>query len=156
MWTGKGEGKEKSAGVAEGVKSTDGGITYVEWSYAQDNDLGIAKIDNGGGAGRADRRDRRQGASPAADAGRHGQRPARSSSTTRPRRPGAYPIVLVTYEIVCSQGRRTPTKAARRSRRFLEHFASDETQTGLEEIGYAPLPDGGPAPRSRPPSTPIS
>ena len=50
VWSGKGEGKEKSAGVAEGVKSTDGGITYVEWSYAKDNDLSIAQVDNGGGA----------------------------------------------------------------------------------------------------------
>ncbi|HET7719514.1 MAG TPA: phosphate ABC transporter substrate-binding protein PstS, partial [Acidimicrobiales bacterium] len=45
-WTGKGEGKEKSAGVAGAVKSTEGGITYAEWSYAKDNDLGIAQIDN--------------------------------------------------------------------------------------------------------------
>jgi phosphate transport system substrate-binding protein len=49
VWSGKGEGKEKSAGVAEGVKSTDGGITYVEWSYAKDNNLSIAQVDNGGG-----------------------------------------------------------------------------------------------------------
>ena len=50
QWTGKGEGKTKSDGVAQAVKSTPGGITYVEWSYAKDNQLGIAQIDNGGGA----------------------------------------------------------------------------------------------------------
>ena len=48
-WTGKGEGKEKSAGVTDGVNASDGGITYVEWSYAA-TPLGIAKVDNGGGA----------------------------------------------------------------------------------------------------------
>ena len=48
-WTGKGEGKEKSAGVAGAVKATEGGITYAEWSYAKDNKLGIAQIDNGAG-----------------------------------------------------------------------------------------------------------
>ena len=48
-WTGKGEGKEKSAGVANAVKSTEGGVTYAEWSYAKDNKLGIAQIDNGAG-----------------------------------------------------------------------------------------------------------
>ena len=37
-------------GVAGGVKSTEGGITYAEWSYAKDNKLGIAQVDNGGGA----------------------------------------------------------------------------------------------------------
>ena len=33
----------------DGVKTTDGGITYVEWSYAKDAKLGIAQVDNGGG-----------------------------------------------------------------------------------------------------------
>ena len=32
------------------VKTTEGGITYAEWSYAKDNKLGIAQVDNGGGA----------------------------------------------------------------------------------------------------------
>ncbi len=49
-WTGSGEGKPQNAGVSEGVKSTDGGVSYVEWSYAKDNKLGMALIDNGGGA----------------------------------------------------------------------------------------------------------
>ena len=53
--------------------------------------------------GRADRRVGGQG-----DRRRDGRRaPAttsRSSWTTRPRTPGVYPIVLVTYEIVCSKG----------------------------------------------------
>jgi phosphate transport system substrate-binding protein len=31
------------------VKSTEGGITYVEWSYAQDNGLSMALLDNGAG-----------------------------------------------------------------------------------------------------------
>ncbi len=48
-WTGKGEGKEKSAGVATATKGQDGGITYVEWSYAQQNDLAVAAIDTGAG-----------------------------------------------------------------------------------------------------------
>ena len=48
-WTGKGEGKEKSAGVSSAVASTDGGITYTEWSYATQNKLAIAKIDTGSG-----------------------------------------------------------------------------------------------------------
>ena len=85
-WTGKGEGKEKSDGVAGAVKATEGGITYAEWSYAKDNKLGIAQIDNGGGAGRAHRRVGRQGR-------RWPPRPTArattcaSSSTTPPRRP---------------------------------------------------------------------
>jgi len=48
-WTGKGEGKEKTAGVAGAVKSTEGGITYSEWSAAKDNGLQMAQVDNGAG-----------------------------------------------------------------------------------------------------------
>ena len=33
-----------------GRKSTDGGVGYVEWSNAKDLKLGIAQVDNGGGA----------------------------------------------------------------------------------------------------------
>ena len=36
--------------IASAVKSTDGGITYAEWSAAQVNGLQVAKIDNGAGA----------------------------------------------------------------------------------------------------------
>ena len=52
---------------------------------------------------------------------------------------GAYPINLVTYEIVGSKAK-DPKKAAL-TKAFLKHFASKETQDSLEEIGYAPLPD---------------
>ncbi len=35
--------------MASAVQSTEGGITYAEWSYAKDNKLGIAQVDNGAG-----------------------------------------------------------------------------------------------------------
>ncbi len=34
-WTGTGEGKNKSSGVAEAVASTKNSISYMEWSYAK-------------------------------------------------------------------------------------------------------------------------
>src|SRR4029450_3814847 len=49
-WSGKtGQGAAKSSGVAQGVKSTPGGVGYVEWSNAKDNNPGVAQVDNGGG-----------------------------------------------------------------------------------------------------------
>jgi len=46
-WAGKtGQGAAKSSGVAQGIKSTPGGIGYVEWSNAKDNNLGVAQVDN--------------------------------------------------------------------------------------------------------------
>ena len=43
-WPGKGEGKEKSAGVAPATKGQAGGLTYVELSYAPPNQLPLAGV----------------------------------------------------------------------------------------------------------------
>src|SRR5215217_2184691 len=48
-WTGTGEGKNKSSGVAEGVTNTNNSISYMEWSYAKDNNLKMAQLDSGSG-----------------------------------------------------------------------------------------------------------
>ena len=48
-WTGTGEGKNKSSGVAEAVASTKNSISYMEWSYAKDNNLSMAQLDSGNG-----------------------------------------------------------------------------------------------------------
>jgi phosphate transport system substrate-binding protein len=136
-WTGKGEGKEKSAGVSSAVALTDGGITYTEWSYASQNKLAVAKVDTGAGtpveltgetAGKA--------VAAAGQVGTGNDLALKLDYATKTA--GAYPIVLVTYEIVCSKyadaAKGTAVKA------FLTSFASDQTQSGLEELGYAPLP----------------
>ena len=136
MWSGKGEGKEKSAGVSEGVKSTDGGITYVEWSYAKDNDLSIAQVDNGGGPVELTGESVGKALEASSPAGEGNDLRLKLDYTTK--EAGAYPILLVTYEIVCSKNK-DATKAAN-IKAFLAHFATPENQQSLEEIGYAPLP----------------
>jgi phosphate transport system substrate-binding protein len=136
VWSGKGEGKEKSAGVAEGVKSTDGGITYVEWSYAKDNNLSIAQVDNGGGAVELTGESVGKALEASSPAGEGNDLRLKLDYTTK--EAGAYPILLVTYEIVCSKNKDATTAANIKA--FLAHFASPETQKSLEEIGYAPLP----------------
>ena len=134
--SGAGEGREKSAGVAEGVKTTPGGISYVEWSYAKDNKLSIAQIDNGSGAvelnadsvGKA-----------VAGATRDGQgNDLRLKLDYATKQAGAYPIILVTYEIVCSKG--LDANLTKGVKAFLTHFASADVQKSLVDIGYAPLP----------------
>ena len=55
------------------------------------------------------------------------------------REPGAYPLVLATYEIVCSAGYDADTSAAVKS--FLTASASEQGQAGLPTAGYVPLPD---------------
>ncbi len=45
----------------------------------------------------------------------------------------------MTYEIVCSKGLAADKTAIVKD--FLTFFSSPETQSSLEELGYAPLPD---------------
>ena len=135
-WSGKGEGKEKSAGVANAVKSTEGGITYAEWSYAKDNKLGIAAIDNGAGPVELTGEAVAKAVSVAKQSGSGNNIKLKLDYATK--EAGAYPILLVTYEIVCSKAK-DPAKA-KLVKAFLKSFAAPAEQTKLQEIGYAPLP----------------
>jgi phosphate transport system substrate-binding protein len=138
-WTGTGAGKEKSAGVAEAVKSTKNSITYVEWSYAVDNKLGTALIDNGSGTPielSADSAGKALAAAKPASQGGQDQALKLDYAT---KAPGAYPIILVTYEIACSKG--LPAEKTALVKSFLTYFASKDGQAALTDLNYAPLPE---------------
>jgi phosphate transport system substrate-binding protein len=134
--SGAGEGREKSAGVAEGVATTPGGISYVEWSYAKDNKLSIAQIDNGSGAVELNADSVGKAVAGATRDGEGNDLRLKLDYATK--EAGAYPIILVTYEIVCSAG--LDANLTTGVKAFLTHFASPDVQKGLVEIGYAPLP----------------
>ena len=51
---------------------------------------------------------------------------------------GAYPALLVTYEIVCSKGLAADKTAIVKD--FLTYFSSADAQSKLPDLGYAPLP----------------
>lgn len=136
-WDGKGEGKEKSSGVTEGVKSTDGGITYVEWSYAKEASLGVAQIDNGAGPVELTGETVGKAVATAEQTGTGNDLALKLDYATK--EPGAYPINLVTYEIVCSKGK--DAEKQKNIKAFLKYFASEDAQKVIEEVGYAPLPD---------------
>ena len=53
--------------------------------------------------------------------------------------PGAYPIDMVTYEIVCEKGNTSASLGLIKS--FLTYAASTDGQTAATKVGYAPLPD---------------
>lgn len=138
-WKGTvGEGKEKSAGVASAVKAQDGGVTYVEWSYAKQNSLGIAAINTGSGP--VALTSESVGAMVASAAQKGSGNDLSLTLDYATKTPGAYPINLVTYEIVCSKYK-DPAKA-KLVKSFLTHFASPTVQKALENDGYAPLPAG--------------
>ena len=135
-WTGKGEGKAKTAGVASAVKSTEGGIGYVEWGAAKDNKLSYAQIDNGAGAVELTGESAGKAVAAAKISGSGNDLKLKLDYATKTA--GAYPIILVTYEIVCSKY--PDAKVGTSVKSFLNFFASDEEQKAIEEIGYAPLP----------------
>ncbi|NUS40180.1 MAG: phosphate ABC transporter substrate-binding protein PstS [Terrabacter sp.] len=135
-WTGKGEGKEKSAGVATATKGQDGGITYVELSYAQQNQLSMAQIDTGAGPVELTPESAGKTIATAKQKGTGNDLALKIDYATK--EAGAYPIVLVTYEIVCSKY--ADAETGKKVKSFLKSFVSDETQKGLTEQGYAPLP----------------
>jgi phosphate transport system substrate-binding protein len=135
-WAGKGEGKEKSAGVTQGAATTEGGLTYVEWSFARDAKLGIAKINNGGGDVELTADSVAKAVSSAQVVGTGNDLALKLDYATKA--PGAYPVILVSYEIACSKGLAADKTALVKA--FLKYLASEEHQKTLVDQGYAPLP----------------
>jgi phosphate transport system substrate-binding protein len=135
-WTGVGEGKNKSSGVAEAVASTPNSISYVEWSYAKDNKLATAQLDSGSGATPLSAGSVSKALSEAfvKGIGNDLSLALKYSGTQA----GAYPALLVTYEIACSKG--LPADKTAIEKDFLNYFASEQTQSSLVDLGYAPLP----------------
>jgi phosphate transport system substrate-binding protein len=146
---GKGAGQTFNGGVGDGgagddgtsadVQSTDGSITYNEWSFAVGKQLNMAQIITSAGPDPvsittdsvsktiAGARITGQGNDLVVD----------TSSFYKPTQPGAYPIVEPTYEIVCSKYPDAATGAAVKA--FMQ-TAIGPGQVGLDQYGSIPLP----------------
>ena len=136
-WTGVGQGKTGSAGVQSAIASTEGSVGYLEWSYAGSGGLSIAQINNGGGpvALTAQTAGAAVAAATLASQGGDDLTLKLQYNTTAA---GAYPIILVTYEIVCSKYS-NPTVGAN-VKAFLTYTSSAAGQNLLPTVGSAPLP----------------
>lgn len=135
-----GEGAEGNDGTAAAVKRGEGTISYNEWSFAQAQHLDIAKIITSAGPEPV-------GISPdsvaktIASAGivnQNNDLVLDTISFYRPQQPGAYPIVLATYEIVCSKYPDDQVGIAVQA--FLKSTIGSG-QNGLSDNGYIPIPD---------------
>ncbi|MFD4367218.1 phosphate ABC transporter substrate-binding protein PstS [Rhodococcus sp. NPDC058521] len=136
---GIGEGAKGSAGVAQAVAGAPGSITYVESSYAKQNELSMAQIDNGSGPVELTDETAAKAIEGAAFTGEGvGDLTLDLGSIFGTNEAGSYPLVLATYEVVCSNGYDADTSAAVKS--FLTS-AANEGQTNLAEQGYVPLPE---------------
>ena len=136
-WPGHtGSGVTGSPAIADGVKSTPGGIGYMEWSYAGNKGLTIAKIDNGAGPVALTAQSAGAAVQAAKVVGTGDDLALSLDYATKT--PGAYPIILVTYEIVCSKYQDANTGKLVKS--FLTYTSSQAAQDKLPSQGYAPLP----------------
>ncbi|MGC0418481.1 phosphate ABC transporter substrate-binding protein PstS [Embleya sp. AB8] len=132
-----GQGAKGSEGVAAIVKQTSGGISYMEQSYAENSGLGIAQINTGASAPVKLTPESAGKAVEAAKIAGTGN-DLKLSLDYATKAEGAYPIILVTYEIVCEKG--TPADKLPLMKSFLTYTSSVEGQNVLKNIGYAPLP----------------
>ena len=134
-----GDAEQGSAGISTFVQKTGGSIGYAEWSFAQINSLKIAKIYNGAGEFSTlsgDSAGKTIAGAQVTGTGNDLQMTIDYKTTTA----GAYPIVLVTYEIVCDKGNPAGTLALLKS--FLTYVSSTTAQSSsITSIGYAPLPE---------------
>lgn len=135
---GAGEGAQKSAGVVQAVQATPGAIGYVEKGFADQAGLAVAAIDNGGGPVELTDEAAKTAIAGATFAGDGNDLVLDLDALYAGTEPGAYPLVLVTYSIVCSAGYPAEVSAAVRS--FMS-VAADQGQQGLDSIGYVALPD---------------
>lgn len=137
-WPAKGgQGASGSSGVAAQVKQTEGAISYVELSYATSNSLSTAKLDTG--ASEPVEATPENASKTIADAkvvGKGKDLALELDYATKAE--GAYPLMLVTYEIACDKGNKAESLEAVKS--FLNYTASDFGQEVLVKEGYAPLP----------------
>ncbi|HRY10986.1 MAG: phosphate ABC transporter substrate-binding protein PstS [Actinobacteria bacterium] len=140
-WTARGgQGSKGSDGVAASVKSTPNSIGYVELSFVETQGLNAASVDNGGGPVAPNAQTATAGlasakVTPNADAGA-GDLTMEIDYTLQD--PAAYPVLLLTYEIVCESGNDADTLPLTQS--FLTYTSSTDAQAMLSEIGYVPLP----------------
>lgn len=136
---GVGNGFRGNEGVAQAVASTNGAISYVEKAYIEQNGLPAAHIENGSGPVPLTIETAAKAIEEAQFAGTgEGDMTLDLESVYGASDPGAYPLVLATYEIVCAAGYTPETSAAVKS--FLT-VAANEGQVGIEGMGYVPLPD---------------
>jgi phosphate transport system substrate-binding protein len=135
---GAGEGAQKSAGVTQAVQATPGAIGYVEKGFATQAGLPYAQIDSGAGAVELTDDAAKKAIDAAKFAAEGNDLAVDLNSLYGTKEAGAYPLVLATYEIVCSKGYDADTAAAVKS--FLT-VSANQGQQNLSAAGYIPLPD---------------
>lgn len=137
---GVGEGAKGNEGTSAAIKNTPGSITYNEWSYATKQGLQVADIVTAAGPDPVKLSVETAGKSidSVKIKGQGNDLVLDTSSFYKPTAAGAYPIILPTYEVVCSKY--PDAEVAPAVKAFLT-VATTDGQKGLQEAGYIPVPD---------------
>jgi phosphate transport system substrate-binding protein len=135
---GVGEGAAKSSGVVQAVRTTHGAIGYVEKGFADQAGLPYAQIDTGNGVVPLTSQTAGNAINAVTFVAGGNDLVLSLNSLYGTQQPGAYPLVLATYEIVCSKGYDAATSQAIKS--FLT-VAANTGQANLSSAGYIPLTD---------------
>ena len=135
---GAGEGAQKSSGVVQAIQATPGSIGYVEKSPAAAAGLKNAQIDSGAGAVALTDDSTKAAVAAAKVKGAGNDLTLDLNALYASKAAGVYPLMLATYEIVCSKGYDADTAAAVKS--FLT-VSANQGQANLSAAGYVPLPD---------------
>jgi phosphate transport system substrate-binding protein len=137
---GVGEGAKGNDGTSAAIKATEGSITYNEWSFAQAQHLNMAKVVSSAGPDAVAISTDSVGKTIAGAAikGQGNDLVLDTTSFYKPAQPGSYPIVLATYEIVCSKYPDAQVGTAVKA--FLQSTIG-AGQNGLADNGYIPIPD---------------
>lgn len=133
-----GQSAKGSDGVTQAVISTAGAVTYAELSFAANAELGVAELATGAAEPVELTTASAAKALEAATVKSSGGNDLTLELDYATKAEGAYPLVLVTYEIVCEQG--TPADKLPLVKGFLA-YTSGDGQGLLTELGYAPLPE---------------
>jgi phosphate transport system substrate-binding protein len=136
-WQAKGgQAAPQSSGLAQQVKQTNGAIGYFELSYAK----GMSTVAIDTGASAPVKATVENASKAIADAKIVGTGKDLSLELNyKTKAEGAYPMVLVTYEIVCDKGNKSDTLPTTKA--FLRYIASEDGQNLLTQNDYAPIPD---------------
>ncbi|HEY2060254.1 phosphate ABC transporter substrate-binding protein PstS [Amycolatopsis sp. NBC_01480] len=134
---GVGNGASGSNGVATAVKAADGAITYVEGAFAKDG-ITPALIDSGSGGVELSA----QNVAKSLDSAKFLHDGTNDlaldlNGIYASNVPGAYPLLLTTYEIVCSKYSSPDTAKA------IKAFLNTAATTGQQQLsskGYVPIP----------------
>ncbi|GAA1735459.1 phosphate ABC transporter substrate-binding protein, PhoT family [Dietzia kunjamensis subsp. schimae] len=139
---GTGEGSRGNEGVSAAIAQTPGTITYTEWSYAKNQGLGMVNVITPADAEGVELNAETAGTTiDSASLKNEGSNDLviDTSSFYVPEVEGAYPIIMPTYELVCSAYADPETAEAVKS--FLNVAVAEDVQAQLEDEGYIPVPD---------------